>query len=184
MYDINFFSVFKKKKSSSNGFKIFLIVFLGLFVLANASIIGYGLLQFNKLESSIDAKQAQVDSPETKDKIAEAARIKQEYALTSEYLTLLQGASSKLIKMDLIGTDLLDTIREMTPPTTQFIFTEYNGINIDLECVTPLLTDPMDMYHTFLENPIFATVTLSSIDNQEGLVSFTLNCQLAGGDIK
>jgi hypothetical protein len=185
VFDINFFSIYRKKKKKSNGFKIFLIVFLGLFLIGNALLIGFGLMLFGSLEESIAAKQAQIDSPETKAKIAAAERIKKEAVLTNEYLTLLQRASQKLGQMNRIDTTLLDEIREMTPPDTYYAFTEYNGITVNLECVSSQITDPMDMYHAFRENPIFATVILSGINVlASGEVSFSLICQLAGGASK
>jgi hypothetical protein len=185
MYDINFFSVYKKKKAKGSGLKTFLIVFLGLFVLMNILLLGLYLLTTNGMEKDIAANQAKINDPKTKEKIAEAFRINQEYTLTDEYLKLLQNASSKLSKMDLIDKPLLDEIRAMTPTLTHFKFTEYDGINVTLDCVSSSMTDPMDMYHAFVNNPIFASVTLSGINAQsDGTISFGLTCQLAGGDQK
>jgi hypothetical protein len=185
MYDINFFAVYKKKKAKGGGVRVFIIVFLLLYVVANALLIGYGLLTMNNLKASIAEKDAMINSQETKDKIAEASKIKKQATLTAEYLTLLQRSSNKLYQMDLLDSALLDEIRKMTPPTTWFSFTEYNGILVNLECVSSSLTDPMDMYHSFLENKIFATVTLSGITVMDrGDVHFTLICQLAGGESK
>ncbi|HBP38501.1 MAG TPA: hypothetical protein DD640_07135 [Clostridiales bacterium] len=185
MYDINFFSVYKKKKGKSSGVKIFLIIFISLFVLGNILLAGGAYLYFTSMKASIAEKQAYIDSQEVKDKIAEAARIKREATLSNEYLKLLQSATNKIHQMDIVNSRLLTQIREMTPANTQYTFSEYDGILINLECVSWTITDPMDMYHTFLENPMFATVTLTGINVlADGQISFSIICQLAGGESK
>jgi hypothetical protein len=181
MYDINFFSVYKKKKAKNNGFKIFAIVFLGLFVLGNIIVIGAGLLVFSGLEASIKEKEAFINSAETKDKITEAARIKQEATLTNDYLALLKSSAAKLKQIDNLNTALLDKVRSLTPATTSFTVANYKENRINLECLSTLITDPMDMYHAFLGDPTFATVTLSGIDYSGSAVQFNISCQLAGG---
>jgi hypothetical protein len=185
MYDINFFSVYKKKKNKNSALKIFIAVFLLLFVLGNALLIGGGLMLFSRLEASIAEKDAYLKSKEVQDKIIEAERIKQEAALSNEYLSLLQSATAKLQKTNTLNTALLDQIRAMTPVGTQFTSSEYKGTVINLHCLSWTLTDPMDMYHAFLANPLFAKVTLSSVSiREDGQIGFGIICQLLGGGDK
>ncbi|HAL73926.1 MAG TPA: hypothetical protein DCM45_02390, partial [Clostridiales bacterium] len=70
MYDINYFSIYKKKKGKSKGLRVFIIVFAILLIVFNAVIIGGGLFYINMLEKGIAEKQAFINSEETKDKIA------------------------------------------------------------------------------------------------------------------
>ncbi len=183
MYDINFFSAVKKKKSKNSGFKIFLVIFLSLFILGNALLVGVYFFVTNGIQTRIDDLDALINSDETKEKIEEAARIKQEATLTREYLELLQSSTHKLEIVDTFDTDLLNKVRSLTPPNTAFAFAEYTGTLVNLECHSNLVTDPMDMYHAFLNDPAFATVSLSgiNIDAQENVL-FSIICQLAGGE--
>lgn len=185
MYDINFFSVYRKKRSKSKGLKIFIIVFIALFILVNVLLVGGGLYLFSTLEHRIADKQAEIDSEATKAKIAEGTKIKTQAALSSEYLKILTEADGKINQLDKFDSQLLDKVRALTPDTTQFTFTEYNGVTINLECTSTIITDPMDMYHAFLKDPAFATVTLSGISVMaEGQITFNVISQLAGGEQK
>lgn len=183
MYDINFFSVYKKKRSKSNGLKIFIIIFCCLFVVANALLIGGGLYLFSQIEHRIADKQAEIDSEATKIKVQEATKIRTQTLLSSEYLKILTDADGKINQLKTFDSKLLDKVRGLTPATTKFTFTEYNGVNINLECFSGVITDPMDMYHAFLKDPAFATVTLSGITVLAGgEITFNVICQLAGGE--
>jgi hypothetical protein len=185
MYDINFFSVYKRKKSKGGKFKTFIIIFLALYIVLNALLVGYGLMTFKSLEKNIADKESWLNSDDTKKKIADAAQIKKEASLSSEYLALLQRSTIKLDQLNVINTDLFNEIRKMTPPTTFYISAEYKGISINLDCASTTVTDPIDMFHAFLSNPIFATVKLNNINVMaDGTVQFSLDCQLAGGDKK
>ena len=185
MHDINFFSIYKKKKGKSNGLKIFLIVFLALFVAVNVVLTAGYLLATNSLKANIQTLEDLINSPETRQKIEEAARIKLEASLTSEYLRLLQSSSQKLGQIDYLDTALLDKVRSLTPPGTTFLFAEYNGFIVILSCRSSLVTDPMDMYHAFRSDPTFATTTLTGITvDAQGNVLFSIVCQMAGGEAK
>lgn len=183
MYDINFFAVYKKKRSKSNGLKIFVIVFLSLFIIGNIILVGGGLYLFSQFEKNIEDKQAEIESPATQTKIKEANKIKTQTLLSNEYLKLLQRCSDKIKLMDLTDTALLNKIQSLTPATTHYTFTEYSGVLVILECQTTVMTDPMDMYHAFLNDKQFASVSLSGITTSaEQSYVFTLTCQLNGGD--
>jgi hypothetical protein len=185
MFDINFFSVYKRKKSKGGKFKVFIIVFLTIYILGNALLIGYGLMKFNTLENNIADQESWINSDAIKQKVAEAAQIKKEASLSSEYLTLLQRSTIKLDQMNVINSALFKEIQGMTPTTTFFVSVEYNGILVNLDCASITVTDPIDMFHAFLSNPIFATVKLNNINVMaDGSVQFSLNCQLAGGENK
>lgn len=185
MYDINFFSVYKKKQSKNNGYKIFALGFLSLFILVSILLIIGGSLYFASLENSINEKTAIINSEETKTKIAEANKIKIESALTTEYLSLLKSATDKLTQINTLNSALLDKVRNLTPANTRFTQADYTGRMINLGCVSTLVTDPMDMYHAFKSDKTFASVTLYNIDiAADGSVQFSIDCQLAGGEIK
>jgi hypothetical protein len=185
LYDINFFSIYKKKKGKSNGLRIFIIVFAALFVLANVVLAGVYFLVTNSLNANIQQLEDLINSPETKQKIEEANRIKLESTLTSEYLRLLQSSSAKLNQIDYLDTALLDRVRSLTPPATTFVFAEYNGFIVNLSCRSTLLTDPMDMYHAFRSDKTFASTTLTGITvDAQGNILFSIVCQLAGGEDK
>lgn len=184
MYDINFFSVYKKRKSKNNGFKTFAIIFLLVYVLANALMIGAYVLYTSGVQANINEMEAYINSEETKTKIIEAARIKQEATLTKEYLTLLQSSSDKLSQIKFLNTALLDKVRSLTPATTFFTSALYNGNILNLSCQSSLITDPMDMYHAFLNDPTFANVTLSSISIDAVGSTFSITCQITGGEDK
>ncbi len=183
MYDINFFSVYKKRKSKNIGFKKFAIGFIFFFVVANLALVGYALWQFNLLETSIAEKEAFINNPDTQAKMTDAEAVNTKVNLTKQYKLLLESASAKLKMMDYLDTALLDKVRSLTPLATSFTFAEYNGTLVNLECLSSQITDPMDMYHAFLNDPTFASVTLSGINvTNEGNVVFSIICHLAGGD--
>ena len=185
MHDINFFSVYKKKKTKSNGLKTFIIVLLGLFIIGNLLLFGLYYVSTRSLKASITALEATINAPETKVKIAAAERIKQEAALTAEYLNLLKSSSAKLDQIDYIDTALLNKVQSLTPATTYFSAAKYYENMLSLNCNSILVTDPMDMYHAFLNDSVFTSVTLSAINiDAGGNTTFSLTCQLAGGGNK
>ena len=149
MHDINFFSVYKRKKGKSNGIKIFIAVFLALLLLGNGVLIGGYLVVTANMQNSIDDLKAKIDSEETRQMIAEANLVRQEAILTSEYLNILKSSTLKLDRMDTMKTSLLDKIRALTPATTVFDRADFHGLNIGIECRSSLVTDPMDMYRAF-----------------------------------
>lgn len=183
MYDINYFSIYKKRKSKNNGLKFFIIVFAALFILGNAGLFGAYILMTNRIQARISEIEAKIQSEETQQMIAEAARIRQEAALTNEYLELLKSSTSKLNLIDYLDTALIDKVRSLTPPTTFFTFAEYNGYRVNLACRSTVITDPMDMYHAFKNDPAFVSVTLTGITvDAQGNVLFSIISLLAGGD--
>ena len=183
MYDINYFSIYRKKRGKRSGFKIFLIIFALLFILGNAALV-FGYYQIsNAAQARIDRLEAEIRAEAMQQKIAEAARIRQESVLTGEYLKLLKSSTDKLGQLDYLDTALIDKVRALTPATTYFTFAEYNGYRVTLDCVSTQTTDPMDMYHAFLEDRTFVHVTLTGITvNAQGHAQFSIICLLAGGD--
>ncbi len=184
MYDINFFSIYKKRRAKNNGFRIFVLVFLALFVLVNALLIGGGLLLFNKMEQSINEKTEYINSSDTKAKIDAAAKTKSEAELTAKYLTLLQAASDKYNQLDIVDSALLNDLRKLTPMTTAFTASSLIGNSLDLQCQSSNNTDPLDMYHALLGSPLFTNVILGQLntDAANGVTSFTISLQIVGGE--
>lgn len=186
MYDMNFFSVYKKRRAKSKGLKIFLAVFIVVLLLVNAGIIGGGLWLFNNMEEEIQEKEDWINDPATKEAIAEAARVREKEGITSEYLELLNDITYRFNRINVIDTQLLNEIRQLTPPDTLFNSIDYSGINVSINCISDIITDPMDMYHAFLDSHRFVSVSLSGINVQytdEGeTYSFSLTFQVLEED--
>lgn len=163
MYDMNFFSVYKKRQAKSNSLKIFLISLLAVVVLLNAVLIGGGLMIFGQVENNIQSLQSYISDEATQKSIKEAEKIKQQADLTLQYLNLLTTVDGKLDQLDFIDTALLDQIRQLTPANTVFTSAQIIGLNINLTCESSDPTGPMDMYHAFKSSPLFANVVMANI---------------------
>lgn len=182
MYDMNFFSVYKKRRAKSKGLKIFLAVLIIVLLLVNAGIIGGGLWLFNTLEDEIQEKEDWINDPATKEAIAEAEKLNEEVRLTGEYSDLLVGANQELMMMDVISSDLFDKIRELTPLGTKFTSASYSNNSINLSCISSVLTDAMDMYSACKRSNLFSQVNMSGFSvDQNGGVSFSISLLLKGG---
>lgn len=177
MYDMNFFSVYKKRRAKSKGLKIFLAVFIVLLLLVNAGIIGGGLWLFNNMEEEIQEKEDWINDPATKEAIAEAARVREEASLVKEYHTLIKDAEQTIEKMKQIDSGLFDDIRGITPVGVSFHNMQISGRYINLTCTAVSMNDVLDMYHAFIEDVQFVNVSISSVsiseDNSEA--SFNLS---------
>ena len=184
MYDMNFFSSYKRKQTKNSTFTVFLIILVSVFLLLNGALLGGRKLIFDRINNDIETKQAYIVDPATQQQIVEANKTKQQADISSNYLLLLQSISTKLGQMNRTNTGLIDQILLMTPATTSYSFFEINGINIMIECQSSVVEDPIDMYHAFLSNGLFASVSLSGItQTADGLVTFTVICKLAGGSV-
>ena len=183
MYDINYFSIYKKKKGKSKGLRVFIIVFAILLIVFNAVIIGGGLFYINMLEKGIAEKQAFINSEETKDKIAQANKVRKEADLTKEYLDALKLASAGFEKIDLVDTNLLTEIRKMTPLTTVISSSLISDNSISLTCISSNSNDPIDMFHAILNNKNFANITFNgyTTDPITGVTNFMIAFQVTGG---
>lgn len=183
MYDINFFSVYKKKRGKNNGLKVFIAVFVIILLVFNVAIIGGGLLFTNSLKARIADKQAYINSDVTKEKIAAANKVRQEADLTGNYLKALKQAASGFEQIDLINTALLTEIRKLTPTTTVISSSLIEGNVVTLNCISANTSDPIDMYHAMLLNPNFANVTFSGFmtDPTTGVSGFMIAFQVTGG---
>jgi len=183
MYDINFFSIYKKKKSKSKGLRVFIIVFVVLLLIFNVVVIGGGLFYINTLEKSIAEKQAYINAEDTKEKIAQANLLRKEANLTRDYLAALNLAVDGFDKIDIIDTNLLNEIRKMTPVTTLINSSMIVDNVVTLNCTSNNTHDPIDMYHALLNNPNFANVTFSGFlaDPETRVSAFMIAFQVTGG---
>lgn len=175
MYDMNFFSVYRRSKSKNRPFFLFLTILVVLVVLINALLIGARFYIFGDIQNEIQAMNDYINNPATKLAMEEAAKIKNEAELTSKYLSLLQSADSKLDRMDLIDSPLLKEISLLTPVDVVFRSAQINGNAVILTCEAVAPTDPMDMYHAFIASPLFSQVVMSGIAISDTGSSFSLS---------
>lgn len=183
MYDINFFSVFKKKKSKNNGFKVFAIIAIALLIIFNVAVIGGGLFVTNNIKNSIAEKEAYIKSEDTVAKIAAANKVRKEADLTTNYLEALKLAATGFEQINRVNTALMSEIRKMTPVTTVISSSLVEENLVTLNCVSANTSDPIDMYHAILTNKLFANVSFSGFltDPASGISSFTIAFQVLGG---
>jgi len=183
MYDINYFRIYKKRKAKSNGFKIFIAVFIAVLLLFNLLVIGGGLLFIQGMEKEIAQKNNFINSPDTKEKIDAANKLRQEADLTGNYLKALQNASDGFAQINVVNTELLNQIRAMLPATTAIESSQINGNTVQLSCISANANDPVDIYHALLNNSYFANVMFGGFitDPGTGLSVFGISFQIAGG---
>ena len=185
MRDINFFAIYKKSKSENASVKIAIAIILAIVVLVNAGLVAVYFLTSNQINTEINDLKAKLGSESLLDQVAEANRLQLEVTLTKDYLTVLKNSSDRFNQMVSVDTALLDRIRSLIPSTTVFYLAEYNGNQIRLECSSSNVTDPLDIYHAFLEDQNFTSVTLSDIlidDNSN--TAFSIFCQITGGELQ
>lgn len=183
MYDINFFRSHKKRKSKSNGFVVFAVVLLLILLVFNAIVLGGGYLLTNDLVKDIATHRAFIESDDTKTKLAEATRLRQEVDLTGDYLQALTAAGDGFDRINLVDTSLMAQIRAMTPVTTFIESSQVDGNTIQLSCVSTNSNDPIDMYRALVSNQRFAGVTFGGfiIDPETDHSIFSIGFQVAGG---
>ncbi|MDW7656056.1 MAG: hypothetical protein SCM11_02650 [Bacillota bacterium] len=166
MHDMNFFSTLKRRRSGNKTFTTFIVLLLVVFVILNGLMIGAAYLKFTDINRDIESKQAYLDDPNTQEKVTEANKARADVDLTSQYLSILQQADSKLRQITLIDTELIDHIRSLTPTTTKINASFISGMVVNLSCVATVDTDPLDMYHAFLHDDRFIQATLSTVTMQ------------------
>jgi len=180
MYDMNFFSVYKRSKSKNGPFILFLLILLVLVVLLNGLLIGGRIFIFGGIRDEIQSMRDYINNPATKEAMEEASRIKSEADLTNQYLSLLQSVDGKLDRMDLIDSSLLKEISLLTPEDIMFRSAQLNGSTTVLICESVTPTSPMDMYHAFNESPLFADVVMSGISITDTGSAFSLSFIVRG----
>ncbi len=122
MYDINFFNHYKRSKSKSRSFILFLVLFLVVIVLLNGALIGEGLYLFGVWKARLHqcAITSTIRPPSRR--WQEASQIRSEADLTAKYLGLLKSVDERLDQMDQIDSQLLLNISRITPDdVTHFI---------------------------------------------------------------
>jgi len=183
MYDLNFFSILKREKQKNKSTKIVIFGVLAFILLANALLIGFGLITFNKLESKIELNQAYIDSTETKNKVREAMIASKEAAIANEYLNTVKNTATQIRNVDIISVDLLDYLTNLLPASTYTNSLQINELNIILDCVSSNQTDPILFYNRLLEESRFTSVVMPGISSSEnGLFVFSIRLTLKGGD--
>ena len=175
MYDMNFFSVYKRSKSKNRPLFLFMIILVVLVVLINGLLIGGRLYLFGEMQDEIQSMNDYINNPATKEAMEDASRIKNEAELTSKYLSLLQAADSKLERMDFIDSGLLKAISLLTPDHIVFRSAQINGRAVILTCESATPTGPMDMYHAYIASPLFSQVVMSGIAISDTGSSFSLS---------
>lgn len=177
MRDMNFFSVYKKRRAKRKGLRIFLIVFIVLLLLINGAIIGGGLWYFNELEKEIENKRAWINDPATVEAIAEANIIRSEADIISDYAELIQNAGDNIMHMKQINSDLLDGIRQLTPTSVYFQSLQVSGRQINIICNADEITGALDMYNALIESENFINVSISpvTVDQESGRVNFNIS---------
>ena len=170
MYDMNFFSATKNKKSGNRSFLTFLIILLVVFIVLNGLMIGAAYFKFGEIERDIESKAAFLTDPATQQKVADANKARVDVDLTNQYLAILKQADNKLNQITLINTALIDHIRKLTPATTQITTSSISGNIINLTCISTIDTDPLDMYHAFLHDERFITASLSTVTMQVTMI--------------
>ena len=181
MYDMNFFSVYKKRRAKNKGLMIFVIVVLTVLLVLNGLLIGGSMWLFGELESDIQAKRDWINDPATREAINEAARLREEVDVLQEYYALLTTVGDNLEFMDVIDSQLLDEVRARTPETVYFESMNITGRQVTIQCHAETVLDAMDMHHAFVESDLFFNVMLSGIsisdNDQQPVFSISFSVQ-------
>ena len=185
MRDINFFSIFKKERGKSSGLKIIIAVIAAVILVLNAGLIALYTLTINGVNQEIDQIEAKMGSEDFNDQLTLSKRLQIEGSLTDDYLTVLEHSKIQIEQIASVNTAVLDRVRSLVPASTTFYLAAYSNNQVRLECSSSAVTDPMDIYHAFLIDPNFTSVTLSDIlVDDNGNVAFSLFCQMLGGEIQ
>lgn len=163
MYDLNFFSIYKKRKSKSKGLKIFIIVFVGILILANALIFFGRYWLTNSMQNEINTKESQLKSQEILDKVTEAERITKQAALVKEYLKVITEVNTNLKTNDYINRALFEHIQSLIPLTSSIKSMAIEDVSVRMSITSTNEYDSMDIYHILNNDPMFHTVTLSNV---------------------
>lgn len=176
MVDMNFFSVYRKKRAQSKGARIAAILLVVFLLLLNAGVIAGGLMYFDRLEKENQSKRDWINDPNLAASMAEAEQLAQEVRIVDEYAGLLMTLDGNLQNMKQINNDLLDQIRDVTPATVYFSDLSITGRQISVSCQAESITDAMDMYHALMESDRFVNVSLSSlaVSEETGLTTYSL----------
>lgn len=177
MFDMNFFSVYKKRRAKSKGLVVFLVVFIVFLIMLNGLLIGGGLYLFGQIEQEIADKEAWINDPATREKIQEAAQIRQEADLVEEYYTLIQTVGDNMVMLKHVDSALFDDIRQLTPVDVEFMNMMISGRQLNITCIADSVESAMDMYHAFSINERFVNVMVSNItvDQENEKASFSIN---------
>ena len=177
MHDMNFFSVYKKRRAKSTTIKTAIAILVVFLLILNGLLIGGSQYLFRQLEKDIQEKEDWLNDPATREAIAEAGRIREEVELLSDYFERLQAVGDNLDYMKQINSDLFDAIRLHTPDAVSFQNITYSGRQVTISAYAESVPDVMDMYHAFVESEQFVNVSLSGIDvsNEQAMPVFSLS---------
>ena len=175
MHDINFFATYKRSQSKDKTFVVFLIILVVVTLLINTGLFVGRSIIFNDIKEEIQLMKDFINNPATRQAIDEANRIQTEAEITAKYLELLLSVDQKLDKLDVIESDLLLRISQLTPESVSFRSAQISGIDVSLTCESSTATGPMDMYHALIDNPYFDNVVMSGITITNTGCSFALN---------
>src|SRR5690554_1973781 len=96
MVDMNFFSVYRKKRAQSKGARIAAILLVVFLLLLNAGVIAGGLMYFDRLEKDNQTKRDWINDPNLAASMAEAEQLAQEVRIVDEYAGLLMTLDGNL----------------------------------------------------------------------------------------
>jgi len=185
MNDLNFFSILKKQKQKNKSIQIVGFSLLAFFILANAGLVGFGLLAMNRVEKQINNNKAYIASPVTRQKVKDADILNKETAIAANYLNLAKQLTSQFKATNQIKVELINHIRGLAPQTTRFVNANYSGLMIDLDCATTDQKDPIYFYHQLLQDARFKNVRLPQIVAEENKIySYTISVELKGEELK
>lgn len=185
MNDLNFFSTLKKQKQKNGTLKIVGVIILIVLVVINGVFLAVGLLATNKLKASIKQNQTFLESADTKAKVRDANILTKEATVAAEYLSIMNKVSASFQNDNLIKVSLIDHVREMAPGTTRFEETKYEGSKVTLTCYTTNTADPMNYYHSLLQESQFSSVSMPGFNiDFNGTVKYSIILTLNGGGRK
>lgn len=163
MHDMNFFAGYKRGNSSSKGFFALILVFVLVLLLVNGALFGVAYVLFRDVDQDIAEMKAYISNPDTISQIEKVNQVKQEVDLSAKYIDVLSVISGKFDQINIINVEMIDHIRMLIPDTTKIDSSSYVGPALTLTCITNLDTDPLDIYHAFLQDGRFSSVQLGTV---------------------
>ena len=164
MHDINFFNAYRQGKSSTKGGFVFVVILLAVVLVLNGLLFGLAYVKFSEIENDIKNMQDYLANPDTISQLKRVDDVSMEVGILTQYQGILDDVTNKLTAINMLDVSLVDYIRKLTPVTTIIESSTISGNLIVLNCVSPLDTDALDMYHAFLRDPMYEYASLSSIN--------------------